>query len=213
MQFGRKLQEAVGAETKTVRAQARRDLTAPDETERYATIVQSGLVALYRDASSTERRLVALRYPGEVVQPHEASLRLHSLIGSEVLLVHTNVVQNVLLRNPELVALAREADARSQLIAYEWLMRDGMESSRRAAHFLCEHAIRRNGAHSDSLRLELTQQQVGDITIQTSVNVNRVLRSLEKEGLFVPIGDRQYRADWAELRRLGLFDPSYLTPK
>jgi CRP-like cAMP-binding protein len=132
------------------------------------------------------------------------------MLGSEVLQVDTDVFQDALNRHSELLSLALNANAREGLIAYEWLMRDAMDSTRRAAHFLCEHAIRRDGEHSDSFRLELTQQQIGEITAQTPVNVNRVLRSFEKEKLFVPSGDRRYRADWPELRRLGHFDARYL---
>jgi CRP-like cAMP-binding protein len=132
------------------------------------------------------------------------------MLGTEVLLINTDVLNDALSRHAELVSLAKDASARTQLIAYEWLMRDAMDASRRTAHFLCEHAIRRDGEHSDSIRLELTQQQIGEVTAQTSVNVNRMLRSLEREGLFVSIGDRQYRADWGELRRLGHFDAGYL---
>lgn len=212
MQFARKLHEIIGAKTKTVRSQARRDLAAPHESNRHAMIVSGGLIALYRDGGSTQRRLVALRYPGEVVQPHESGLRVHSMSGSAVLLIDTDVFEDALFRHAELNNLARDASVRAELIAYEWLMRDAMDSSRRAAHFLCEHAMRGHGAHSDCIALELTQQQIGEITAQTPVNVNRVLRSLEKQGLFVPIGDRQYRVDWPELRRMGHFDTHYLDP-
>ena len=210
MQFARKLQDKISAKAKTVHSQARRDLALPHEHDRHAMIISSGLVALYRNTASSGRRLVALRYPGEVVQPHESSLLVHSLIATEVLLTDTTVFVETLRGDPEMSNLARVANVRAQLIAYEWLTRDAMDCPHRTAHFLCEHAIRRNGEHAESLSMELIQAQIGEITAQTSVNVNRVLGRFEKEGIFVPIGDREYRADWPELRRLGRFEPRYL---
>lgn len=209
MQFGRKLQEIVQENAKRLSSQARRDLSLPDEAGRHAMIISSGLVALYRDAASTQRRIVALRYPGDVVQPHESSLRVHALLQTEALVAEAAAFED-LLSDPELKQLAAEAQLRSQLIAYEWLMRDAMDSASRTAHFLCEHALRRNSGYPKTLHLELTQAQIGEITVQTSVNVNRVLRVFEHEKILVPIASRQYRADWPELRRLGCFDQRYL---
>ena len=82
VQFGQKLQEAIEAKTKTVRA--RRDVISANEGDRYAIIVSRGLIGLYRDRPSTNR-LVALRYAGEVVQPHEAGLRVHALVERSAL--------------------------------------------------------------------------------------------------------------------------------
>ena len=195
---------------KRVRSQARRDLALPHEADRHAMIISSGLVALYLDCASSQRRLVALRYPGEVVQPHELGLRLHALLETDVLLTETDAFWDLVGRDLELSQLASQASERAQLVAYEWLMRDAMDAASATAHFLCEHAVRSTGEFAKLLRLELTQLQIGDITAQTTVNVNRVMRGFQKDELFVPVGDRQFRANWPELRRLGRFDPGYL---
>ena len=54
-----------------------------------------------------------------------------------------------------------------------------------------------------------TQQQIADITGQTSVNVNRVFADLERQGL-IARGREIYFADWPEMRRVASFQPSYL---
>ena len=210
MKFARKLRENLYAKAETVHSQARRDLALPYEANRHAMVIGSGLLGLYRDSASGSRRLVALRYPGDVVQPNESGLRVHSLIAGEVLLSDTNAFLDSLKADPELSRMAQHAADRAQLIAYEWLMRDAMDSPNRTAHFLCEHALRRNGEHAELLSMELTQAQIGEITAQTSINVNRVLRVYEREKIFVPIGARVYLPDWPELCRLGRFDPRYL---
>lgn len=53
----------------------------------------------------------------------------------------------------------------------------------RVAHLLCEAAVRM-GADAGRMEIPFTQQQIADITSQTSVHVNRVLMNMERDGLF-----------------------------
>jgi CRP-like cAMP-binding protein len=55
-----------------------------------------------------------------------------------------------------------------------------------------------------------TQQQIADITGQTSVNVNRVFADLERQGLIERAGREIAFRDWRELRRIASFQPAYL---
>jgi len=55
-----------------------------------------------------------------------------------------------------------------------------------------------------------TQQQIADITGQTSVNVNRVFADLERQGLIYRRGREIQFKDWNELRRIAGFQPAYL---
>ena len=55
-----------------------------------------------------------------------------------------------------------------------------------------------------------TQQQIADITGQTSVNVNRVFADMERQGLIKRSGREIHFTDWAEMRRVGSFQPGYL---
>ena len=55
-----------------------------------------------------------------------------------------------------------------------------------------------------------TQQQIADITGQTSVNVNRVFADLERQGLIKRRGREVQFTDWNELRRVASFQPGYL---
>ena len=55
-----------------------------------------------------------------------------------------------------------------------------------------------------------TQQQIADITGQTSVNVNRVLADMERQGLIRRKGREIEFTDMSEMRRVGSFQPSYL---
>ena len=55
-----------------------------------------------------------------------------------------------------------------------------------------------------------TQQQIADITGQTSVNVNRVFADLERQGLIKRRGREIFFTDWNEMRRVASFQPGYL---
>jgi CRP-like cAMP-binding protein len=55
-----------------------------------------------------------------------------------------------------------------------------------------------------------TQQQIADITGQTSVNVNRVLADMERQGLIRRKGRDIEFVDWPEMRRVGSFQSAYL---
>ena len=56
-----------------------------------------------------------------------------------------------------------------------------------------------------------TQQQIADITGQTSVNVNRVLADMERQGMIRRKGRGAIQfMDWSEMRRVASFQPNYL---
>jgi CRP-like cAMP-binding protein len=65
-------------------------------------------------------------------------------------------------------------------------------------------------ALNQSMLNPFTQQQIADITGQTSVNVNRVFADLERQGLIKRRGREIQFTDWNELRRVGGFQPGYL---
>jgi DNA-binding MarR family transcriptional regulator len=61
------------------------------------------------------------------------------------------------------------------------------------------------------MQIPFTQQQIADITGQTSVNVNRVLADMERQGLIRRKGREVEFPDWREFRRVANFEPEYLS--
>ena len=103
-------------------------------------------------------------------------------------------------------------EQRNEAIGYEWLVNCGRrDSTARVAHLLCETAVR-SGVDTEQERMvnPFTQQQIADITGQTSVNVNRVFADLERQGLIERIGHEIAFRDWTELRRIASFQATYL---
>jgi CRP-like cAMP-binding protein len=101
---------------------------------------------------------------------------------------------------------------RHTAISYEWLVNCGRrDSTARVAHLLCETVAR---SHVDVAQQALynpfTQQQIADITGQTSVNVNRVFADLERQGLIKRKGREIFFEDWTEMQRVASFHADYL---
>jgi CRP-like cAMP-binding protein len=95
----------------------------------------------------------------------------------------------------------------------EWTLNVGRRDARtRAAHMLCEFAVRLETAglgQRDGYELPMTQEQLADALGLTSVHTNRVLMALGSEGLI----NRTKRAvrinDWHRLAEAGDFNTAY----
>ena len=114
--------------------------------------------------------------------------------------------------NPEMARFFWKLVQRQNAIGYEWLVNCGRrDSTARVAHLLCETAARSGiDVAKEGMTNPFTQQQIADITGQTSVNVNRVFADLERQGLIKRTGREIMFRDWDELRRVASFQPGYL---
>jgi len=114
--------------------------------------------------------------------------------------------------NPDMQRFFWRLIQRNEAIGYEWLVNCGRrDSTARVAHLLCETALRSKiDPATEPLANPFTQQQIADITGQTSVNVNRVFADLERQGLIERKGREVHFKDWPEMRRLASFQPGYL---
>ena len=96
----------------------------------------------------------------------------------------------------------------------EWLLNLGRRNARaRVGHLLCEISARLEAAglaRELTYELPMTQEQLGDALGLTAVHINRILRSLEKEGLIRRHKREVAIADWQRLRRVADFDERYL---
>lgn len=96
----------------------------------------------------------------------------------------------------------------------EWTTNIGRRDARsRIAHILCEFGARLDAAGLGErchYELPMSQEQLADCTGLTSVHVNRMLRSLDEEGLISRSARAVRIADWAALAKAGEFDDAYL---
>ena len=199
---------------KLVTVDPRRPFREPGSPRDEVMFVRSGIIAKYKTDGSGRRQIVALRFPGEGILPREgpATYGIQAVVRAELMLGQAEDFNRVVDKHPELGRFFWRLIQRNEAIGYEWLVNCGRrDSTARVAHLLCETAVR-SGVDFDQERMvnPFTQQQIADITGQTSVNVNRVFAELERQGVIDRKGREIAFCDWGELRRIASFQPAYL---
>jgi CRP-like cAMP-binding protein len=176
--------------------------------------VRSGILSKFKSDGSSRRQIVALRFPGEGVLPSgkPASYGIQAIVRSEVMVGRGSDFDAIVNAHPELQTFFWHLLQRDEAIGYEWLVNCGRrDSTARVAHLLCETAARSGVDIENAMMVNpFTQQQIADITGQTSVNVNRVLADMERQGLIRRKGREIEFTDWTEMRRVASFQPDYL---
>ena len=199
---------------KIVQADARRPFREPGAYRDEVIFVRSGILCKYKMDSGGRRQIVALRFRGEGILPREESAQygIHAIVRTELVTARADDFTPILEAQPELQRYFWRLIQRNESISYEWLVNCGRRDSvARVAHLLCETAVR-SGIDEEQRRMTnpFTQQQIADITGQTSVNVNRVFADLERQGLIERKGREIQFRDWPEMLRVASFQPSYL---
>ena len=197
---------------RVVQVEARRPFREPGAMRDEVMFVRSGILSKFKSDASGRRQIVALRFSGEGILPREgaAGYGIQAIIKSEVMIGKAKDFEPIVNANPELQRFFWRLVQRNESIGYEWLVNCGRrDSPARVAHLLCETAFRMH-VHASKMQNPFTQQQIADITGQTSVNVNRVFAEMERQGLIKRSGREIQFTDWAEIRRVASFQPAYL---
>ena len=199
---------------KVVHIDPRRPFREPGVPRDEVLFVRSGLICKFKVDSSGRRQIVALRFPGEGILPRDgdASYGIQAIMPSEVMIGTAADLNKIIDQYPEVQKFFWRLTQRNEAIGYEWLVNCGRrDSMARVAHLLCETAVRsRTNVPEEALHNPFTQQQIAEITGQTSVNVNRVMADLERQGLIERTGRDIRFTDWPEMRRVASFQPAYL---
>lgn len=198
---------------KVVSAHPRRTFREPGGAGDEVMFVRSGILSKFKTDTSGRRQIVALRFAGEGILPRSslAEYGIQAIVSSEVMVGRAEDFDPLVDAHPDLQRFFRRLVERNEAIGYEWLVNCGRRDSiGRVAHLLCETAVRMHAQKNAHLLNPFTQQQIAEITGQTSVNVNRVLADLERRGLIRRTGREIAFTDWNEMRRLGGFHPDYL---
>jgi CRP-like cAMP-binding protein len=193
-------------------AEPRRPFREPGVPRDEVMFVRSGILAKFKTDGSGRRQIVALRFPGEGILPRSgaATYGIQAIVRSEVMIGKASDFDAIVAAHPDLHRFFWQLIQRNEAIGYEWLVNCGRrDSTARVAHLLCETAARMHVSAS-KMTNPFTQQQIADITGQTSVNVNRVFADMERQGLIRRSGREIQFTDWAEMRRVGSFQASYL---
>jgi CRP-like cAMP-binding protein len=197
-----------------VTVEPRRPFREPGVARDEVMFVRSGLLSKYKTDGAGRRQIIALRFPGDGILPHEgnADYGIQAIVRSEVMVGRAEDFEAIVTAHPDLQRFFWKLIQRHASIGYEWLVNCGRRDAvARVAHLLCETAQRSGiDATREGLVNPFTQQQIADITGQTSVNVNRVFADLERQGLIRRDGRQIIFNDWRELQRVASFQPGYL---
>lgn len=192
----------------------RRPFREPGHMRDEVMFVRSGMLSKFKTDGAGRRQIIALRMAGDGILPTDkpADYGIQAITRADVMIGSSRDFNAIVNANPEMARFFWDLTQRHAAIGYEWLVNCGRrDSTARVAHLLCETAerfgIREQG---ERMRNPFTQQQIADITGQTSVNVNRVFADLERQGLIQREGREIIFTDWAEMRRLASFQPEYL---
>jgi len=197
---------------RVIQVEPRRPFREPGVLRNEVIFVRSGILSKFKTDNSGRRQIVALRFPGEGILSRDgpAEYGIQAIVRSEVLVAKAEDFDPIVDEHPKMQRFFRKLIQRNEAIGYEWLVNCGRrDSTARVAHLLCETAVRMH-ADSEALTNPFTQQQIAEITGQTSVNVNRVLADMERQGLIHRKGREIQFTDWDEMRRVASFQPSYL---
>jgi CRP-like cAMP-binding protein len=195
-----------------IEVEPRRPFREPGVPRDDVIFVRSGILSKFKTDTSGRRQIVALRFPGEGILPRRGSAQfgIQAIVRSEVAVAKSQDFEPLLDANSQLRHFFWRLLQRNEAIGYEWLINCGRrDSTARVAHLLCETSARMHGGDEHLLN-PFTQQQIADITGQTSVNVNRVLADMERQGLIRRKGREIEFTDWSEMRRVASFQPAYL---
>jgi CRP-like cAMP-binding protein len=199
---------------KLVQVDPRRPFRDPGAPRDEVIFVRSGILSKFKVDATGRRQIVALRFPGEGILPRNgpAGYGIQAIVRSEVMVGSAKDFNRIVDAHPELQKFFWRLVQRNEAIGYEWLVNCGRrDSTARVAHLLCETAVRSHvNIPEEPLQNPFTQQQIAEITGQTSVNVNRVLADLERQGLIERSGRKIQFTDWPEMRRVASFQPAYL---
>jgi CRP-like cAMP-binding protein len=198
---------------RVVEVDPRRPFREPGAVQDEVLFVRSGILSKYKADGSGRRQIIALRFAGEGILPKDtpADYGIQAIVRSEVMIGARPEFEKLLDAHPELARFFWKLSEKHASISYEWLVNCGRRDSiARVAHLLCETAQRSGIAQGERMTNPFTQQQIADITGQTSVNVNRVFADLERQGLIRREGRDILFEDWAEMRRVASFSPGYL---
>ena len=188
-----------------------------DRPERCAVLV-SGFAYRHKLTGEGSRQIISLHIPGDALDFQNLFLResdhnIQMLTRGVVAQVPGAALEALVLSNPDVGRAVLTSTLIEASIFREWELNLGRRDARsRVAHLLCEFAyrLRAHGLPSETYELPMTQEQLADATGLTAVHVNRVLQTLQREGLI----DRDRRMirfpSWERMRDVADFNPRYL---
>ncbi len=194
----------------------------PLETEprhRRAFLIEEGWALSYKVLPDGSRQVIDVAVAGDILGMRSLLLRscdvdAVAVTPAVVVEISGEVLRRTIDLAPRLGAALLWAVSRDEGLVVERLVDIGRRSAaERVAHFMLElnQRLRLVGlADGDSFRCPLSQAVIADALGLTPIHLNRTLRELRSQGLFVCSQGQASIGDRARLADLAGFDPLYL---
>ena len=192
-----------------------------DRPDRCAVLI-SGYAYRHKVTGDGSRQILSLHIPGDALDFQnmflsESDHNVQMLTRGDVAEIAREPLEELVLTNPKAGEAIFVAALVEAAMFREWTLNVGRRDARgRIAHLLCEFSYRvfaRGLGPEEDYELPMTQEQLADATGLTPVHVNRVLKSLQAEGLI----RRERRVirfpNWERLREQADFNSRYLHVK
>lgn len=212
----RRLLDSASQDARTV--PGRTDLIREGDNPADVYLILEGFACRYKITSGGKRQIMAYLVPGDFCDLHVFVLKqmdhsIGTLSPCKVVKIPRESILEMLER-PKLSVALWLAVLTDMAVLREWLVNLGQRpAEERVAHVLCELLLRLRAvglASGDSYALPVTQVELADTMGLSHVHVNRVLRSLRKNGLIALHGKNLVIPDAARLNAFSGFNPNYL---
>ena len=185
----------------------------------HAWLMLSGYCVRFKYVGSGGRQIVSIHMKGDLVDLQNALLGVadhgvQTLTACKMAKVPIEHIRHLSDTDPVIKDALWFDTLVDGSIHREWVANVGRrDATTRIAHLLCEFGLKLEaiGLDQQNYELPMTQEQLADATGLTSVHVNRVLQSLESDGLIERVTAKSVLiGDWKKLAAAGDFHRGYL---
>jgi CRP-like cAMP-binding protein len=197
----------------------RRDLFRAGDRPQSGFIVLDGWALRHKSLGDGRSQVTALLLPGDIFDLHtylarEVDDTVTAVTPFKVAILSKADFEHLTETYPCLTKALLWEELVETAVDREWVLNVGRRNGyERLAHLLCEIVIRIRMVglgNAEHIHFPLTQAQLAEMTGQTPVHVNRVLKALWNEGLITLVRRTLAVHDLKGLMKRAFFEPGYL---
>lgn len=195
------------------------DLLREGDQPGGVAVVVSGFACRHKMLPDGRRQIIGYFLPGDMCDARVFILKrmdhsISTLSATVVTVLARDAVLDLTSRFPRLTRAFWWNTLVEEAMSREWLVNIGQRTAlERIAHLFCEIYIRFQAvglATPKGCEFPITQSELADATALSTVHVNRTLKELRRVGLVSMSSKSLVIHDFARLRALAMFDPTYL---
>jgi CRP-like cAMP-binding protein len=195
------------------------DLCREGDKPTQSCLLLEGYACRSKGVGDGRRQIFSFHIPGDVPDLHSLYIDymdhdLTTLTPSTVAFIPHASLRSLMLGHPRVTAALWRETLIDAAIFREWMVGMGQRSGiARIAHLLCEMMVRLKAVglmDGLTVRLPITQEQIGDAIGLSPVHVSRIFKELRLKGLIRTEGRTLIVRSWSGLVNTGEFDPGYL---